>query len=292
MELSAYVMDSFGNALRLDYGSGHELHYFIFLMICLEEHRDLGGLIDPAGELDKALGLHVPKPPIIPEPVADSVYRRRQEFILFAFRDYIALMRRIQQHYNLEPAGSHGVWGLDDYHHLPYVFGAAQLTCYDQRRPAPAAVAAAAAAAGAGATTADSQDGDAEQREGLIHALQRRRRSSSFRVHNVFLPPDVCNAEKVASFNEEFFYTSMIQWIYTHKRGPFHEHSNMLYNISSVATWEKTFTGMMKMFSAEVIAKFNVSQHLLFGCHLPWNTRSSEEVPDEHQSILDKDARQ
>lgn len=92
-QLRPYLLDSFGNPTRIDYGTGHELAFFGFLISLIESNM-------------------IPCDEYVP---------------LVIFPKYIQLVRKITSQYTMEPAGSHGVWGLDDYHHLSFLFGAAQL---------------------------------------------------------------------------------------------------------------------------------------------------------------------
>jgi len=102
-ELAPYLTQSMGHGTRIDYGSGHELS-FVAWLCCLEIIGFLHRTDHPA-------------------------------VVLKVFVRYLDLVRKLQKTYQLEPAGSHGVWGLDDYQFLPYLWGSSQLRDHPRLKP-------------------------------------------------------------------------------------------------------------------------------------------------------------
>lgn len=160
-EILPYLISSFGSPERLDYGTGHELSFAAFLCGIWM----VGGF----------------------EPSRDE-----KALVLRCFDAYFRLVRRLVKTYSLEPAGSHGVWGLDDHSFLPYIFGSSQLTTYRPTTDAP----------------------------GNDYGLPK--------------PTDVVKQDVVERERERNLYFGAIGFIYDVKKGPFWEHSPILFDISGV----------------------------------------------------------
>ncbi|XP_020925618.1 serine/threonine-protein phosphatase 2A activator isoform X3 [Sus scrofa] len=102
-EVSVYLKESVGNSTRIDYGTGHEAAFAAFLC-CLCK---IGVL-----RVDDQIAI-----------------------VFKVFSRYLEVMRKLQKTYRMEPAGSQGVWGLDDFQFLPFIWGSSQLIDHPHLEP-------------------------------------------------------------------------------------------------------------------------------------------------------------
>ena len=205
-ELKTYFLGSFGSAQRLDYGTGHELSFLAFV-----------GCIWKLGGFErKDLGVE------------------ERGIVIGIIEPYLRLIRRLISTYTLEPAGSHGVWGLDDHFFIPYIFGSAQLSP-------------------------------------PINLINKPEIPAEGSLEYATKPSNVTKKNIVDRERSRNMYFSAIGFIYDVKKGPFWEHSPILFDVSGVtAGWAKINKGMIKMYNAEVLSKFPVVQHFPFGSLFRW----------------------
>lgn len=86
-----YYKSSFGNDSRLDYGTGHEMNFLCFLK-CLVDKNEM--------QLNE---------------------------VFLTLKEYFRVIRLFIKKFDVEPAGSKGTWGLDDYQLLPFILGSGEL---------------------------------------------------------------------------------------------------------------------------------------------------------------------
>ncbi|KAI4291678.1 serine/threonine-protein phosphatase 2A activator [Pancytospora philotis] len=85
-----YLSESFGNSIRMDYGTGHELNFLCYLYV---RHRR--GLL-----------------------AINEVFA--------VLTEYFRTIRAYIKKFNIEAAGARGCWSVDDYQLLPFLFGSSE----------------------------------------------------------------------------------------------------------------------------------------------------------------------
>lgn len=101
-----YLSNSFGNKIRMDFGTGHELNFLCYLY-----------------SLINGKDRKVESPAV---GIKDDAFRIELRQVSSILAEYFRTVRFFIEKFNVEPAGSRGCWSIDDYLHLPYLFGSSE----------------------------------------------------------------------------------------------------------------------------------------------------------------------
>jgi len=231
-ELLHHFKTSFGSFGRLDYGTGHELSFLAYLSI-----------------------LHLTRILTTKDLLLTG---------LVVYQKYFNLCRRLHRVYNLEPAGSKGVYGLDDYFHVVYIFGSAQLLNHPTIRPS---------------WIID---------EKFVTKINDLKQSGEWSMGQELRASSVEFLAQEGLSRSLFFET--IQNTISLKSQPsggtkqsgadgsFLDHSPILVNLAThVKGWPKIYSGLIKMMKGEIFSKLPVMQHFWIAGQsavLPWKLPS------------------
>lgn len=211
----------------MDYGTGHESSFGLFLL-CLALIRFFP-LAASKTSSPKATQANLTS---AQDPSVSSQINIERDLVLTVFLRYLRLCWRLQDVYRLEPAGSQGVWGLDDSSFLGYIWGSGQL-------------------------------------RGLFNSYSMFRSAlySHPILHNVLLfmklyvaadqseiPPSAILESPLPATNLYFLSISRIREV---KHGPFHEHSSQLHSIAvGVPNWAKVNKGLFLMYEVSFVLSY------------------------------------
>ncbi|KAH9385382.1 serine/threonine-protein phosphatase 2A activator [Nematocida major] len=193
--LQKYLQESFGNKSRIDYGTGHELNFFCFLIVLM------------------------------------TTEALEERAFLLVMEHYFSIVRMLILKYKLEPAGSQGMGGLDDYQLLPFLFGSAQFC---------------------------SREGFffellfAEEQQGLCYSKALR----FIHLDKTYPPSKHTFRERVEKYGELKL-----------SEEPFSRHSVVIYSLRSVPVG-KVNSGTIKMYDGVVLSPYAVIQHFISSKYL------------------------
>jgi hypothetical protein len=264
-ELRAYLHDSFGHPIRIDYGTGHESSFVVFLLAFCK----IGCFVWNSGMINGTSDSVEKSSRPTPSPLAIG---RASVSLLHA---YLNVTRGLQRDYMLEPAGSHGVWGLDDYHCIPFFVGACQMVAREQWQQQKL-----------------KEYKQSEERTDTTRSVGKQESDGDVAPMNPYLPanalPDpkstplhvdshndnmehwepsiIHNRQVLETHRSTYLYLGCIHFIREIKPNvPFFESSSMLNDISSMGNWTKVSSGLLRLYEGEVLDKLPVVQHFVFG---------------------------